>query len=487
MEIVEPALGSHLRVWKHGPPALPGSGRRKEDFEGMKIAIVFSKGNRPDTTGVYCLRALGQKHKVSHFEPEDLSKIKREDYDLFMNIDDGRSYRFRTDLHPSVFWAIDTHIKPERCLEKAKDFDFVFCAQRPGAQAMRKAGMGARWCPLAFDPEVHRKHPLPKILDISFVGNSGRLRWGNFFYEGKEIFRERTRLLSVLKKRFNLFTGKFFFEDMAVVFSLSKIVFNKSVKDDVNMRVFEALGCGSLLVTNPIEGSQDLLFKPGEHFIEYRSRRDLVEKATYFLHHDEERERIAALGREEALRKHTYAHRMEYMLSFLTPHTPKRFDFSRLSPAEDEWGFERAARAQLCPEGKKGIDLGCGPRKVAKGALGIDILRPGSQADLLASGEQLPFRGEEWDYVVASHTLERYEDIQKTLREWKRILKKGGTIGVVAGDDRIIDSRALNPQPKHALTPDLLRDHIRKSGGLEIEVLQEIVDAWSFGCICRKM
>jgi hypothetical protein len=57
---------------------------------------------------------------------------------------------------------------------------------------------------------------------------------------------------------------------------------------------------------------------------------------------------------------------------------------------------------------------------------------------------------------------------------------------VVAGDDRIIDSRALNPQQKHALTPDLLRDHIRKSGGLEIEVLQEIVDAWSFGCICRK-
>ena len=465
---------------------MPGSGRRKEDFEGMKIAIVFSKGNRPDTTGVYCLRALGQKHEVCHFEPEDLSKIKREDYDLFVNIDDGRSYRFRTDLHPSVFWAIDTHIKPERCLEKARDFDFVFCAQRPGAQAMRKEGIGARWCPLAFDPEVHKKHPLPKILDVSFVGNYGRFRYGRFFWEGKKIFRERARLISALKKEFNLFTGNFFFEDMAVVFSLSKIVFNKSVKDDVNMRVFEALGCGSLLVTNPIEGSQDLLFKPGEHFIEYRSRRDLVEKVSYFLHHEEERERIAARGREEVLRKHTYAHRMEYMLSFLSPHTPKRFDFSRVPPADDERVFEQAALAQFCPEGKKGIDVGCGPRKIARGALGINILRKGSQGDLLACGDQLPFREEELDYVVASRNLEHYDDIQKPLREWKRVLKKGGIIGMVASDDRIIDSRALNPQHKHALTPDLLRESIQKCRGLEIEVLQEIVDAWSFACICRK-
>ncbi len=458
----------------------------RDDSKKMKIAIVFSKGNRPDTTGVYCLRALGQKHEVSHFEPEEMSKIQREEYDLFMNIDDGRSYRFRADLHPSVFWAIDTHIKPERCLEKARDFDFVFCAQRLGAQEMRKAGVAARWCPLAFDPEVHRKHPLPKILDVSFVGNYGRFRYGRFFWEGKKIFKERAKLISLLKKNFELFTGNFFFEEMAVVFSLSKIVFNKSVKDDVNMRFFEALGCGSLLVTNQIEHSQDLLFKHGEHFIEYRSPRDLVEKVMYFLQHEEERERIAARGREEALRKHTYAHRMDYMLSFLTPHTAKRFDFSRVPPAQDEWVFEQAALAQFCPEGKRGIDVGCGPRKVAEGAIGIDILRKGSQAGILASGDQLPFGKETLDYVVASHNLEHYADIQKTLGEWKRVLKKGGIMGVVVPDDWIIDTRALNPQHQHALTPDLLREHIQKSGGLEIEVLQETVDAWSFGCICRK-
>ncbi len=453
----------------------------------MKIAIVFNSQNRPDTTGVYCQRALRGKHEVDHFLPGQMDQIPPDQYDLFMNIDDGRSYRFRPDLHPSIFWAIDTHVKPERCQSKARDFDFVFCAQRPGAAEMRKAGIAARWCPLAFDPEIHRKHPLPKILDISFVGNSGRFRWGNFFYDGKKVFRERTRLLSLLEKRFNLFAGKFFFEDMSVVFSLSKIVFNRSVKDDVNMRVFEALGCGSLLLTNRIGPGQDLLFKNGEHIVEYRSKRELIEKVDYYLHHGEEREKIAARGREEALRKHTYVHRMDYMLSFLNPRTPKRFDLSPVPSSQDEWVFEQAALAQFCPEGKKGIDVGCGPRKVAKWAVGIDILRKESEADILASGDRLPFGKEALDFVVASHNLEHYEDLQVTLREWKRVLKKGGVIGVVVPDDRVIDTQALNPQHKHALTPDLLMDHIRRSGGLEIEVLQEIVDAWSFGCICRKI
>ena len=453
----------------------------------MKIAIVFDSQNRPDTTGVYCQRALQGKHEVDHFLPDQMDRVRPDQYDVFMNIDDGRSYRFRPDLHPSIFWAIDTHVKPERCQNKAKDFDFVFCAQRPGAAGMRKAGIPARWCPLAFDPQIHRKHPLPKIMDVSFVGNSGRFRFGNFFYKGKEVFRERTRLLSFLRRRFHLFTGKFFFEEMSVVFSLSKIVFNKSVKDDVNMRVFEALGCGSLLVTNQIGPGQDLLFKNGEHIVEYRSKRELIEKVDYYLHHEEERKKIAARGREEALRKHTYAHRMDYMLSFLTPPTNKRFDFSRVPPAQDEWVFEQAALAQFCPEGKKGIDVGCGPRKIAKGAVGIDILRKESEADLLASGDQLPFGKETLDFVVASHNLEHYEDIQKTLGEWKRVIKNGGIIGMVVPDDRIIDTRALNPQHRHALTPELLKDHIQKSGGLEIEVLQEIVDAWSFGCICLKI
>ncbi len=452
----------------------------------MKIALVFNRNDRVDTTGVYCQRALSQKHEAIHFQPEDLSKIDPQKYDLFMNIDDGFRYRFSPDLKPSIFWAIDTHIRPEWYLEKAKDFTHVFCAQRPGAEYLRKAGIPARWCPLAFDPEIHRKHSLPKVLDISFVGNFGRFRYKRFLWKGKKIFKERAKLISLLKKKFNIFTGNFYFEDMAVVNSISKIVFNRSVGDDVNMRVFEALGCGSLLVTNRLGAGQDLLFKNGEHLVEYTTEKELIDAVRFYLHQDEEREKIAEKGRALALKKHTYAHRMDYMLSFLASQTEKRFDFSGVQSRGDDWVYEQAVLAQFCQPTKKGIDVGCGPRKIFGSAIGIDILKSNSQADLISSGDQLPFRDGELDYVVASHNLEHYSDVQKTLREWKRVLRKGGILGFVMPDDRIIDTLSLNPQHQHAFTPERVKEIIGQSGGLEIEVLQEVVDAWSLGCICRK-
>jgi SAM-dependent methyltransferase len=449
---------------------------------------VFDDRNRRDTTGVYCRRALQAEHEVQHFLPDQMDQIRPGEHDLFMNIDDGRTYSFRADLHPSIFWAIDTHIKPERCLEKARDFDLVFCAQREGKEEMHRAGIPARWCPLAFDPEIHRKYPLPKILDISFVGNFGRFRYKRFFWTGKKIFRKRARLISLLKKKFNLFTGNFYFEDMAVVNSISKVVFNRSVKDDVNMRVFEALGCGSLLLTNRIGPGQDLLFKDREHLVEYKTRKELAAAAKYYLRHDQERERVAEQGRTLALRKHTYAHRMDYMLSFLAPRTEKKFDFSEVGPAGGDYRrFERAALAQFCEGLEKGTEVGCGPRKIMSSAIGIDILKGNSGGDLLSSEDRLPFRDGELDYVVASHNLEHYADVQRTLREWKRVLKIGGILGVVVPDDRIIDTLSLNPEHRQAFSPDLLGEEMNRCGGLKIEVLQEVVDAWSLGCICRKI
>ena len=132
-----------------------------------------------------------------------------------------------------------------------------------------------------------------------------------------------------------MFVGNAYFQDMARIFSASKIVFNRSVLNDLNMRVFEALASGSLLITNVLvsndPGDNDLagnglagnclagngqaeLFRDGVHLVTYRASEDLLEKVRYYLEHDEERERIAAAGRAEVLAKHTYRHRMEEML-----------------------------------------------------------------------------------------------------------------------------------------------------------------------------
>jgi O-antigen biosynthesis protein len=116
------------------------------------------------------------------------------------------------DLHPSAFWAIDTHLDFGRCLAQARTCDLTFAAQRDGAEALRRAGIrSATWLPLACDPAIHRQHDLPKQYDFSFVGN---------LFPGP-----RSDLLDRLRRQFpKHFIGNCYFEEMARTYSASRTV-----------------------------------------------------------------------------------------------------------------------------------------------------------------------------------------------------------------------------------------------------------------------
>ncbi|HLN32178.1 MAG TPA: FkbM family methyltransferase [Gemmataceae bacterium] len=269
----------------------------------LSVAIIFDNQVRPDTTGGYCLRALQKLVTVKHFLPSELNQVPRQGFDLYLNIDDGLEYRLPTDLRPCAWWAIDTHLNPDWCLGRARDFDFIFTAQRDGADQMQDVGIEtACWLPLACDPEIHRKHDVPKTLDFCFVGH---------VFPGP-----RAELLDLLQRRFrNHFVGQRFFEEMARTYSASRIVFNRSIRNDINMRVFEALACGSLLLTNDLEDNgQGDMFRDGTHLATYRDAHELMDKVGFYLARETVREQIAARGREEVLAKDTYRHRIELLL-----------------------------------------------------------------------------------------------------------------------------------------------------------------------------
>ena len=86
----------------------------------QRVAIIFDNKSRPETTGVYCRRALGQMVQVEHFLPSERSRIPRQGFDLYLNIDDGLRYNLPPELRPSAFWAIDTHLDFDRCREFAQ-------------------------------------------------------------------------------------------------------------------------------------------------------------------------------------------------------------------------------------------------------------------------------------------------------------------------------------------------------------------------------
>ena len=77
-----------------------------------------------------------------------------------------------------------------------------------------------------------------------------------------------------------------------------------------NMRLFEATGVGTCLVTDWKENLESL-FELDREVVAYRSVEELEEKLRWLESAPTERDAIAAAGRKRALREHTYAHRAE--------------------------------------------------------------------------------------------------------------------------------------------------------------------------------
>jgi len=271
-------------------------------FKDKRIALLYDDIVRPDTTGVYCKKALEKICEVTHFQPTELDKVPS-GFDLYLFIDDGFRYFLPEHLKPSAWWVIDTHMNYDDYIHSVSQFDYLFTAQRDGALRFKKDGISSvNWLPLGCDPNQHKKVVAEKKYDVVFVGSG--------------LGSEREKCLNEIKRHFpNNFIGKKFFNEMAETFSQGRIVFNRSVKNDVNMRVFEALSTGSLLLTNNLdENGQGELFEQGKHLVIYHDETDLIDKIKYYLKHEKEREKLAETGMRHVHKYHTYRHRMEAIL-----------------------------------------------------------------------------------------------------------------------------------------------------------------------------
>ena len=99
-----------------------------------------------------------------------------------------------------------------------------------------------------------------------------------------------------------------FGSEMLRVLASSKITFHRRA-DLVDgcagaMRLFEATGMGSLLLTDE-DSDIDSVFEPGIEVVTYSSFQECVDKINYYLEHESERERIALKGQERTFNDHS--------------------------------------------------------------------------------------------------------------------------------------------------------------------------------------
>lgn len=264
---------------------------------------------RAEASAKMLFEKIGTSMEVDHFYPTgDLTPFGV--YDLNVWVDWGEDgltgvlpYTPFECPKPMAYWASDTHLGYEYRLSMAKKADFVFCAQKRAVEEMKRDGVANPiWLPHAVEPLAYPKFDIAtKKFDVCFIGHVNSPN------------REEAldRLFTEIP---NFDYGQALFEHAASRFGNAKIGFNYSMLDDLNMRTFEIMATGTMLLTNWIPTIEEV-FEDGKHLVLYRSLDEMVDKVKYYLAHDEERERIAQAGYEEVIAKHTIQHRVDVMLN----------------------------------------------------------------------------------------------------------------------------------------------------------------------------
>jgi spore maturation protein CgeB len=205
-----------------------------------------------------------------------------------------------------IYWDFDIHTHPEKTLRFASTMGFthIFFANKIYEPSFRKINSHVNFLPYGFDDEFLRPMPeVSKTVDVGFCGSE---------------YPERVAFIAALRRagiNAELVSGQYG-ADLVKTITSFKIHLNYLVgggRGLLNARVFETIGCGTLLL-NENEDFVDQLFTDGKHLVLYGSEDECIERARYFLKHQDEREEIARAGHEYGLSNHTYLIRAKTIL-----------------------------------------------------------------------------------------------------------------------------------------------------------------------------
>lgn len=228
-------------------------------------------------------------------------------------------------------WFQDSFVNFGRHEFVLADYDGLFFKDPYIVERLREwGGMDhVHYLPEACEPARHRPLPLTDAdireygCDLAFYGNLYPYRlqlmeglWGLprdlRLYGAKPAPWLCHPLLSRWQGR------EVYFDEKVKSVLAAKIVVNTSHFGEVrsiNARTFEVAGIGGFQVADAPAIAE--FFEPGREIVTFRGPKELRQVVEHYLERPDERQEIAARGRERAHREHTYAARLSVLLRVL--------------------------------------------------------------------------------------------------------------------------------------------------------------------------
>lgn len=262
----------------------------------LKILINYDYSQYPFTTASYYEMAARRRDDLAVYRRGD---VLPPDLDLVLNIEPVGEF-VRIPGVPCHYYEIDNHVIIGGERWYYEQADVLWLAHWNFRKFYTDYNIKELAC--AADPNLHR--PFFETLetyDIGFIGN--------------DTYPERRKYLEQLEQNFKVLRTT---SEPGIAYSKKlaqcKILFNCSMNDDINMRIFENVACEKLSFTNRIP-ELDRFLVEDEHFIGYSNWAELKEKIQYYLERGCYRRTIARQGRAHVVEHHSYDQRLNDVLA----------------------------------------------------------------------------------------------------------------------------------------------------------------------------
>ena len=172
-------------------------------------------------------------------------------------------------------------------------YDLVLC-DKPGVEVLRSDLVHPEYLfPLYSQISIaHKPWPVEKDIDILFVGNLNHAA-----HATRAHYLER---LAKLSDRYRVvITGGVVGDAYGQLLARARIVFNHSIRGELNLRVFETLACGSLAFIEEDNTEVRDWFEPGREVVLYNAR-NFEGQLSHYLEHPSAAAETAANGHARA-------------------------------------------------------------------------------------------------------------------------------------------------------------------------------------------
>jgi spore maturation protein CgeB len=203
-----------------------------------------------------------------------------------------------------------------------KHYDLVLSSLPNIVEHIKRTGIKSEYFKIGFEASIlNHINKLPKPYEITHVGGYGTIH--NQRNEVLEFAAQKLNIdfwgygennlksNSAIRKNFH---GQAWGLEMYNILASSRITLTGHISSVAgeyanNMTLYEATGCGALLMTDWKKNLNEI-FEIDKEIVAYSDKEDLVKKIKYYLDHPKEAEKIAKAGQQRTLKDHTYQNRM---------------------------------------------------------------------------------------------------------------------------------------------------------------------------------